>query len=213
MDRNIQEKLKYFFRSYPIRFYKKGEMIIREGDPFVKIFYIKSGFVRLYLLTKNGRELSLLLYPPGNYFPTLLELSKDESEYYFEAGTDLKLYAAPKEKFLEFIKKSPSVMYDMSVRGGVMVRRLLKRIKVFSTESPYIRTVTMLSFLYRFYKEFGNSTDHHDITICHQELSTWIHTSRETVSRQLEKLERKGIVKCTKGKIRILNFAELRNEI
>ena len=188
-------------------------MIIREGDPFVKIFYIKSGFVRLYLVTKNGREVSLLLYPHGNYFPTLVELSENDSEYNFVADTDLKVYAAPKEKFLEFIKKSPGVLYDMGVRGGVMVRRLLKRIEVFSSESPYIGTVTMLLFLYDFYKDFGTSTTDHTITVSHQDLSTWIHTSRETVSRQIEKLERKNIVRCTKRNIKILNFTALRREI
>jgi CRP/FNR family transcriptional regulator, cyclic AMP receptor protein len=213
MGQNISKILQDFYRHYPIRIYKKGETIIRFGDPFVKIFFIKSGIVRAYSLTKNGRELSLLLYAPGSYFPTIVALSFKDSDFYFVAKTDVEVYTAPTEKFKEFVINSPLVLYDMAARGGTMVQQLLKRYEIFITEKPYVRIVTILLFLYKFYHLLGNKFICEGITVCHQELATWIHTSRETVSRQIEILEHKGIVKCSKNKLVIRSIARLKAEI
>jgi CRP-like cAMP-binding protein len=212
MDRSIVKKIDVFFHRFKIQRFKKGDTIVRDGDPFHHIYYIKRGFVRLYILSRNGREISLFIYTPGMYFPTLIGVSSENSAYYFEAKSEVRAYAVPSQNFIDFIKTSPDVLYDLTIRTGVIMRRFLRRMEIFTEDNPYVRTITALINLYDLYKNPSRKTDP-IILISHQELSTWTHTTRETVSRQIEKLVRKKIVRCTKGKLKILNIQGLRKEI
>jgi CRP/FNR family cyclic AMP-dependent transcriptional regulator len=212
MDRNIVNKLELFFHAFKLQRFKKGSIIIRDGEPFHHIYYIKSGFVRLYILSRNGREISLFIYSQGMYFPTLMGVSGGISADYFEAKSEVTAYAAPALEFTTFIQKSPDVLYDLSVRAGIMLRRFIRRMEIFTLETPYIRTVTALTHLYDIYKNPLRKAEP-VIPISHHELSTWTHTTRETVSRQIEKLFHKQIVRCTKGKLKILAIENLRKEM
>jgi CRP-like cAMP-binding protein len=212
MDRNAVNKLKLFFHSYKLQRFKKGDTIIRDGDPFNRIYYLKSGFVRLYILSRSGRELSLFIYSPGTYFPTLMGVAKWDSAYYFETKTEVSAYVAPAADFTGFLQKSPDVLFDLTIRTGTMLQRFLHQMEIVCSEVPYIRTVNVLSYLYDLYKDALHKANP-VIPVSHQELSTWTHTTRETVSRQVEKLVRKKIIRCTKGKLKILNIEKLRKEM
>jgi CRP-like cAMP-binding protein len=209
MDRKVNHQLADFFKSYKLLRFRKKEIIIRDGDPFTRVFYLKSGFVRLYILSRTGRELSLFIYPPGSYFPTLMGVAKGDSTYYFETKSEVVAYAAPADEFCKFLHLNPDILFDLTQRTNIMLRRFLHQVEVFSTETPYIRTVSTIIFLHEIYSQALNKINP-IIPISHQELATWTHTTRETVSRQIEKLEHNQVIKCDKGKIRINDLNRLK---
>jgi CRP-like cAMP-binding protein len=214
MDQIPFEKIKKFFQSFPLQKFKKGETIIRSGDQFQKIYLIKNGFVRLYILSSNGKEVSLYLYGSGYYFPTMMGLLNNESEYYFEAVSPVSVYASAKDKFIDFIRNDPEMLFDLSKRSGNMVRGLLRQIEVFSTESPYKCTISTLIYMNQLYSDADpQKSAIITIPISHNGLATWTHTSRETVSRQIELLSRKKLIRCLKCKIQIINLQKLKNEL
>jgi CRP-like cAMP-binding protein len=212
MDRRVAGKLELFFRSFKLQRFKKGDTIIRDGDPLHHIYYIRNGFVRMYILSHSGHELSLFIYSQSMFFPTLMGVSKADSTYYFEAKSDVTTYAVPAEEFTKFIRKTPEVLYDLATRACTLAHRFLHQMEVSCSEPPYIRTITVLSYIYNVYKNALHKTNP-ELPVSHQELSTWTHTTRETVSRQIELLVRKKIVRCTKGKLKILNIDRLRKEM
>ena len=49
----------YFLGFGKARTYKKNQIIIMPEDEPEGVFYLKSGFVRLYLISKDGKELDI----------------------------------------------------------------------------------------------------------------------------------------------------------
>ena len=54
------------FRSFP---YKKGDIILRAQDSPSGVYFIESGFVRVYSFTEDGEENLHLIYKEGEIFP------------------------------------------------------------------------------------------------------------------------------------------------
>ncbi len=65
----IEEKVLVFFQHYKKQNYKKGELLIRADDQPQGIFYLKSGTVKVYAISKKGDELVVNLFKPKAFFP------------------------------------------------------------------------------------------------------------------------------------------------
>ena len=48
--------------------YRRGEVIFRQGDPADQVLYIKSGNVRLSVLSKSGRQAVVAMLGAGEFF-------------------------------------------------------------------------------------------------------------------------------------------------
>lgn len=210
MEKSTKELLEHFFSAYSLQKYKKHESVIREGDPFEKIYFLTAGLVRLYSLTKNGKEISFHIYTPGEVFPTFVTLSQEHSPYYFEALTPVDVHAAPIKKYKQFEKQSPSLSYDLTKRAGEIMEKSFQRMEKLVTESSYNNTCTALSYLSSIYETKKGSCE---IPFSHQEISSWINGTRETVTRQIQKLAKKKIVRCSHRNIVVPNVKKLEAEI
>jgi len=214
MEKQTKEILEHFFGAYPLQRYKKHESVIREGDPFEKIYFLESGFVRLYSLTKNGKEVSFHIYTAGEIFPTFITLSKERSTYYFEALTPVGVHAAPIRKYELFEQQSPVLSYDLTKRAGEIMEKSFQRMKMLVTESSYYNVCAALFYLCTVYVPFsGKKSGYCEIPFSHQEISSWINSTRETVTRQIQKLAKKGIVRGTHRNIIVPNISTLEAEI
>jgi len=77
--------LKYFSQFNIIK-YSKGETILRGGDTPQGVYFIKSGFVKLGSIYREGKELTLALYKTGDFFPVV---------WTFFGGDRGSIYPAP----------------------------------------------------------------------------------------------------------------------
>lgn len=68
MDNTTISKLEEFFSRYRLTTYKKGEIIYRPEDDPSHIAFIKSGYVRLFALSKDGEEMTINIFKPVFYF-------------------------------------------------------------------------------------------------------------------------------------------------
>ena len=101
----LLDRIKPFFDKYEPLYYNKGHIIIRPGDETESIYLIEKGYVRFYSISKDGKEMTFLIYKPGYVFPvSSVFLSKND--YYFEALTQLVLRKAPRDVFTEYVSRS-----------------------------------------------------------------------------------------------------------
>jgi len=61
-------KIRSFFETFPQVSYKKEEIILRPDDPMPYVYYVESGYIRMYCLLPDGKELTLNIFKPGAYF-------------------------------------------------------------------------------------------------------------------------------------------------
>ncbi len=210
-ETDAKAALKQFFSPYPTQRFKKGEIIIRDLDPFTNVYYIHKGHVRLYTVSDNGKEVSLFIYRSNWYFPTLIGFASAESRHNFEAMDSIEVSVAPFGEFVSFLRQSPEVLFDLVVTSGVLMDTYFKRIELLMTQS---KRKSLAFMLLQFADAFSGGEEKPlsagwVVPLSHQQIATWVNTSRETVSRHLEELKEEGIIDCANKKIYIRNKGAL----
>ena len=65
----VEQTIKDFFASYPVKHLGKGQSILRPGDEVKKVNYLISGSVVQYDISPAGNTVVLNVYKPGTFFP------------------------------------------------------------------------------------------------------------------------------------------------
>lgn len=194
MNPTIQAKLDKFFSQYRLIKYKKNEIIYRPGDIPDHVAYIKSGYVRLYIISEKGEELTIFLLKPFFYFTLNFALTDSENKYFFETISPVELWRAPKEDTLKFIKSDPEMMLEIirNVLDGM--NDLLVNIEYIITGNAKVKVAAML---YLFATRFGKKDGDHiiiEVTPTHYDIGGLLGMTRETVSKQMRELKKMQIV-------------------
>ncbi|MES2829802.1 MAG: Crp/Fnr family transcriptional regulator [Bacteroidota bacterium] len=86
--------------------FKKGDLVSYENAVFDKIFFLDSGFVRMFYLDKNGNEINYRFTDKGNFFVDFQSfLTKKPSRFYWQAVQKLEVvmiyYSAVQEIYTQ----------------------------------------------------------------------------------------------------------------
>lgn len=194
MDPRTNRRLTLFFEKYKLLTYKKGELIYRPGDNFSFISYIKSGYVRMYAISKDGEEKTIHIFKPVFYFSLIYAITDIENKYYFEAITPVELWRAPKEEVLAFIKSDAVILFEITKNILSGFREILTNIEYLISGSASTKVASiLLSLVDRFGKKQGGQIIL-DVATTHRIIASLTGLTRETTSIQMEKLQKKGII-------------------
>jgi CRP-like cAMP-binding protein len=213
MVKQVTNKLDSFFSKSKVVKYKKGELILRAGEPIFGIYYLKKGFVRQYLISEEGEEVTIHIYRPEAFFPIMLLVTETPNRYYFEATTEVEGFRQSPQKVLEFVKDNPDVLMDLTNRFAQAVIGLSKRIETLTIGSVYAKVLALLFYLAIKFGEEKEGRIIINLPLTHQDISAWTGAKRETVSRQMEKLTAEGIIKVDNHKIVILKRKRLEDAL
>lgn len=205
---DVKEKVAAFFDAYPPRKYKKGQVLILNGEQATSVHYLVSGTVKQYDVTYRGDEIVLNRFKPGAFFPMSLALNGGASTHIFEADSDIELRFCPAKDAVDFLKDNPDVLLDLLSRVYRGTDTLLGRITQLVDGSANTR----LSYeLILTAKRFGNLGEDgtYTLDISEKDLASHAGLSRETVSREMHKLKELGLAKLEGGKIILLNLSAL----
>ncbi|MEK7502119.1 MAG: Crp/Fnr family transcriptional regulator, partial [Patescibacteria group bacterium] len=183
-----QQKLDQFFSQYKLRYYKKGETFLRAGDIPQGIFFLKKGYARLYSLSSAGKELTLVIYKPGEFFPVVFTFTAKPSIYYFETLSEVEMIRAPRENFASFIRENPDVFDEVNLHIIERFQIALRRMEYLTFGNANSRLASILLICARY---FGVRSDHKEIKIpipfTHKDIANLVGVARETVSIELKK--------------------------
>lgn len=183
-----------FFSVYPLVIYKKNQVLLKPDDGIDYIFLLKKGYIREYLISSDGEELTTHIFRPYSYIPLLLALTGKTNRYYFETMTDVEVIMAPVDKAVEFVKKNPEVELAMIRRLGAGLRGLLLRIENLIFDSVEAKTASLLLYFADRFGEGKDSVVLVKLPITHKEIANFIGASRETISRQMEDFKKRGFI-------------------
>lgn len=188
------KKLNDFFSQFKLLHYKKDEIILRPDDTPSGVFYLCKGYVRLYSVSQAGEELTLIIFKPEDFFPMVWAISNTENIYYFEAITQVELWRAPREQFLDFIKINPDVFFDLTSRILIRLGGLLERMEYLVFGSAYQKVASILVICaQRFGLKVGKGIKI-PVPLTHKDIANLVGITRETASLEIKKLERKGFI-------------------
>jgi len=183
-----------FYKQFKIRSYKKGETLVRADDEPQGIFCLTKGYVRQYIISKNGYELTLHILKPVIYFPIVWAINGTPNVYYFEALTPVEVGRAPREEVVNFIKDKPAIIFALLSDLIERYAETLTRMEHLVFSDAYRRVVSILIYIARhFGEEQGESVIvRHRFT--QQDIATLVGIARETAGIEIAKLEKKGLI-------------------
>lgn len=203
-----------FFNKYKEIAYKKNDVIIQPNETPSSVYFVKSGVVRLYTISKNGNEITFNLLKPGAYFSMMSILNDSENKYFFEALTNVTVSKAPKPEFLKFINDEQPVLMDLTKRVLSGLNGLLYSVENLLSAKASDRISSVLSVLAkRFGKNGKNGEILIDLALTHQQIANIAGLTRETTSIEMGRLAKRGIISYHKRVITIKDLESLEEEL
>lgn len=206
----IQKLLQSFFGRFGLQSFAREEIIIKPNKD-QGIFFLTKGVVRMFVLSK-GVELTLNIYKPHALFPMSQVLNNKKERYTYDALTEVQGYFAPKKDFGKFLSKNPPVLFDLLRRIYRGLDGFFMRLEALLSNDAYFRVLTQLII---YSKRFGQ-TDKNKITfdwhLTHRELASQTGLARESVTKQIKKLQDKGLIGYLGKKLVIYDLPKLEAE-
>lgn len=190
--------------------YSKGEFIIRPGESPPGVFYLESGLVKAYDITKYGEENLLIIRKTGELLGLTWAITGQDRHIIYSALAPTTVWLVPRDTFTTFIHENPSTALPVIDMITDMYRLHSERIMTLEYRTVRERLV---SFLLTTAKRFGKKTPDGiriGVPLKHQDIASSISATRETTSRALAELERKGQLKSEQSFVTLLNEAGLR---
>lgn len=208
--KKLDQPLATFFGNFKEQSFEKGEIIIRGDDEPLGVYFVKSGYIKMSSPFENGSELAVNVFKPGSFFPMIWAIGEVPNSYYYQAMTLTKVWRAPKAKLLEFLRRNPEILLDLTRRVLVGLDGILFNLKCVLTGSSVNRVAACLFVLA---KRFGRVEARGKITISlpvtHQDIANFSGLTRETVTLAIDKLKKKGVITSVRRKLSVVNFRAL----
>jgi CRP/FNR family transcriptional regulator len=193
--------------------FKKGEFIIRPDETPSGVFYIKEGLVKAYNITKYQEENLLIIRKDQEIFPLIWALTGKERKVIYEALVDTVTYRISRQMLLDYLDKSPEGLAPILDMTMEMYR--LHSERILNLEYRTVRE-RLISFLLTMSQRFGILQDNKidvGVPLRHQDIASSINASRETTSRELSALEKKGLIKSKRSIIIIQDLSKIKKYI
>lgn len=213
MTTSVQETIDAFFSAYTKLSYKANEMIIRAGEPPPGIYYLKEGYIRMYAVSETGDILSFHMFKPGSFFPMMWAFNDTPNHCFFETITPAIVVRAPRNEVMAFLKKNPEVLFDLTRRILLGLDGLLLRVESLVMDDAYRKVGLLLTYLSKHFSTRNNIGHMIDIKVTHRDIASWIGTTRETASLQIEEFKRRGLIEYHGRFIVVPDVSRLEDEM
>lgn len=207
-----------FFARYPHKTFKKGEIIIFQGEAPRSAFAVRSGVVKAYNLSVNGDEKPVAFHTDCDIFPGAWTYGKMPSAlYYYEAFTpEAEVHVLPREDYMEFIRTRPALLYrelESAVMDQLGTSMRLNALQHSRAGDKLIYTLHYLSL--RHGRKLNPQTMEIMLDLTHQDFANLTGLTRETAATELNKLKSSGVItygKHTPYRIRLDKLMNMLND-
>lgn len=186
-----------------VKEFEEGELLFLEGEESTTFYIILSGEVQIIKDSREGKEKILKIMEPGDFFGEMGIVEGKPRSATARASCKSKLLVYEKDDFLHFIKDNPEIAFNIIIELSHRLRLAnndIENLAFFDVQTRLLRILTRLG------RKKGEGFIF-ERKITHHELAKMAGTSRETVTRILNKMEKEGLVKITDNKIYIKKFA------
>lgn len=191
--------------------YNKGEFIIRPGEIPSGVFFIESGLVKAYDITKYGEENLLIIRKENEIFPLIWAITGQERHIIYQALNPTIVWRLSRDDVVAYVDKTPEAANSLLHMTMEMYRIHSERIINLEYRSVRER---LISFMLTMASRFGTKTEEGilvDVPLRQQDIASSINASRETTSRELSGLEKKGLIVSTPQFIVLKDIEKLRS--
>jgi len=178
-------------RQYSMR---RGEILIRQGDPGSCAFVLLAGEVAIGLENATGRAQILQILKPGDVFGETSLMDGQPRSANATALTNGRLLLLERGYVLSHIKSNPEF-------ASRLIEILCSRLRATSRRVEMLRFKDVSARLAAGLLSMADSSIKRHIDITQSALGELAGASRETVNRKLREWEIAGYIKLTPGRV------------
>ena len=209
---DVRKEIQKFFDKGRLFRYKRRTTFLQAGDVPQGVHYLKKGYVRLYSISPEGKELTLVIYEPGDFFPVVWGLKEKPSAYYFEALTNIELVRMNRTDFVNFITGSVDIYRELVDHIIIRFQTALKRMEYLTFGNSHAKVASIFMILAERFGEKKDGTIMIRVPLAHKEMAALTGVTRETTTIEINKLKQKKLVSNKKGYFYITDLQGLKKE-
>ncbi|MEW6025810.1 MAG: Crp/Fnr family transcriptional regulator [Planctomycetota bacterium] len=191
------------------RKFRKGQVIISEGQELEGFYIVISGQIKVYKLSSEGKEQILHWVAPGGTFAEVAAFTRGVAPANAAAITDSEVFFLFKNDLIKLIRDNPQISLNMLASMSQYLRRMVAVIEDLSLKDVPAR---LARYLLDMVMEAGKENDaviEIKLPIIKKELASRLGTISATFSRTLNKFKSRKVIKVAGNKITILNKTRL----
>jgi CRP-like cAMP-binding protein len=194
-DELLMEELKVVDEMSEMKPVKKGTLIMSPSFPISALFLLKQGQVRLYKMNEQGKQFTIDILIDGNIFGETSSLSLTDECIYAEAMVDSYLCVIGKEEFDSFIEQKPKIALKLISILSTRLNELYNLSEKIALGDVKQRVTYLLLKLSEKTGKRKNEWQTIQLKLTHQDISTMVGSTRETISAILSQLKKDGLIK------------------
>lgn len=204
-----KEQLAQLTRALERRVYRKGQLILRQGDYGESLFVIVSGKVRIYTLSPEGHEVSVFICDEGDFFGELALLTGMPRSANVQAMRRTEVLVLQRQAFRHYLLSNPATALRIIETLSRRLRSTTESVEELVSLNVNQRVARKLLELAERYGIRQANGVMIDLDLSQEAVASLVGTTRESANRALGGLRERGIVHIERVRITITDPAEL----
>ena len=180
------------------RRYGKGKVIFLEGDPCAGLCIVEKGRIKLFKVSRDGREQVVKVLGSGEFFNEVAVLDGGSNPVSAMAALDSVLRIIDRGTMLDLLARYPALAVGIIENLAARARHLLSLVEDLSLRTVSARLAKLLLA-----EAVGGDEAPRRMT--QQEMAAQLGTVREMVGRVLRDFEDEGLIRFDRHQIIILD--------
>ena len=184
-----------FVRHYPVKSFKRNDILIFQDDQPADIYCIKSGFVKGYDIDSQGTEQLIWLGSEGDFVPLSWLFDVEPTvPYFFSALGDVEAYAIKRADLRKHLDENHAALAEITKALAVRLINTYHHLNAAEKAKAEEKIIYSLYFLGKRFGSLADTPGKISIPVTHQDIAGLIGLSRETASQELKKLKDAGFI-------------------
>lgn len=195
-------------RMAPSQRFLRGDLVFSQSQPSSSLFILKSGRIRIFRVTEEGKALTIGILEPGAVFGEMVLLGQRMHDNYAEAIEDSSICRLEVRDVERFLLSDPRIAVRIAQNLGEKVARLEERLTDLAHRplaARLARTILTLA-------EGGGSrglTTGRGVRVTHEQLAGLVGSTRESTSKVMVELAAQRMIRQTRGQIVVVDRTAL----
>lgn len=202
-------KLENFFSDSSVRKYDKGQVLAYPGDKLSHIYFVKSGYLKMYTINDQGEERVFLLFQPKTAFPivpSVVDWRTYTLKYFYQAMTPLEVFKISCERFYSILEEHEDAAQLVLNYVTELSGEVIGRLGIIENNDTKNKILNVLCYLI---KIGGEELRPHQyklrFSITHQDVASLAGVTRESSSIALKQLEKDKVISQKRDKRLLIN--------
>jgi len=185
-----------------------NQVILLENDWGSSVYFILEGWAKIRTYNLDGKEITLNILGTGEVFGEMAALDEVPRSTDVITLAPTTIGNMPAQDFVTLVQTEPLAGIRLAQLMGRRLRQVNRRLRLRESDSTS-RVADILLFLAEGQGKQGDGGGMRIPNLPHRELSSLSGLARETVTRVLSKLEKKGLIERDRDTVHIPDLYDL----